>query len=166
MKKWVVQKAYREWLQAEFEPVTMITLTFREDVSAEKAWGLFKKWVHEINHHVIGKHYKRKYKHSYFGYIVTAERQARGTIHYHLVVDNYIPYKFSSSVWWRIGGFIKIKKVTDAPGSIRYLLKYLTKTDIDPVIWRVKKKYVHPETIDINEVVQEYLDRVPGGNNE
>lgn len=161
---WKVQRVWRNWLIEEFEPVSLITLTFDTDkkvpnLTDGQAWSLFKKWVHEINLHVIGKKYKRKFKHSYFSYVVTREIQTRGVIHFHVIVDNYIPYKFAQSIWWNMAGYIDLTPIKDAEGSIRYILKYLTKTDIEPVVWKVKNK-VSIETIDINKNVQRYLDEI------
>lgn len=162
--KWKVQKAWREWLPEQFVPITMSTLTFDTykkvpHLTVDSSWGLFKRWVHEINRHVMGKNYKRKFKHSYFSYVVTGEYQIRGVIHYHVLVDNYIPYEFANSVWRRIAGYIKTKPIHNSEGSIRYVTKYITKSDITPVIWIVKNKVII-KTIDFNEKVQRYLDGV------
>jgi hypothetical protein len=154
---------YVDWLDEVFHPITMVTLTFKDDrVVEEKAWGMFKKWIDAINTEVQGKHYKREWKHSYFGYVVAAEYQSREVIHYHVLIDNWFPWEFASRYWWKWGGFIKIKKIKNVPGAIRYTLKYLMKSGNPPVVWLTKKMWVKEnvikETVNVNAIYQQYLD--------
>lgn len=142
-----------------FNPVTMVTLTFKDDrVVEEKAWGLYKKWIDAINIQVEGEHYKREWKHSYFGYVVAAEYQVREVIHYHALIDNWFPWEFASRYWWKWAGFIKIKPIKNIPGSIRYTMKYVMKSGNSPVFWIPRKRW-EKKVIDLNAICQAYMDR-------
>ena len=151
---------YVDWLDEVFHPEAMVSFTFKDDrVREDKAWGLFKKWVDAINQEVEGKNYKRKWKHSYFGYVISAEYQMREVIHYHALIDNWFPWGFASKYWWKWSGFIKIKRnLSNVPGAIRYTMKYVMKSGVAPVVWLTKKKWAK-EVIDINAIYQEYMSR-------
>ena len=162
--KWMVHDAWVYWLMNEFGSQSMITLTYDTDranlknLSLEKSWGLVKKWIHEVNTAEIGKNYKNKFRHSYFSYFAVREYQQRGTVHYHLLVDNYIDYRYSNAVWNQLAGRIKSRSVHHSEGAIRYMVKYMVKEDVQPVIWMVKNKYVRNK-IDLNAGQEEYLQK-------
>jgi hypothetical protein len=155
-----------EWLEktVNFIPVAHVTLTFEQfDISGQLAWNKFKKWIHEINKEVLGPKYKRSWKHCYFSYVVVPEYQTRGTIHYHVLIDNWFPWKFAQKLWWDLAGFIKIKKVNNTEAAIRYVMKYITKEG-EPVVWLAHKRWERQisVTMNINDIVNLYLDeRVP-----
>ena len=148
-----------EWLEktVNFVPVAHATLTFEQvDISEQLAWNRFKKWIHEINKDVIGPKYKRTWKHCYFSYVVVPEYQTRGTIHFHVLIDNWFPWKFASEYWWDNSGFIKIKKVQNVEAAVRYVMKYVTKEG-QPVVWLTHKK-AEIHTVDINQLSQNYMN--------
>ncbi len=148
---------YIDWLDQVFHPESMVTLTFKDDrVSEEKAWGLFKKWLDAINKKVEGKNYKREWKHSYFGYVISAEYQLREVIHYHLLIDNWFPWEYAIDYWWKWSGFIKIRKIKNAPGAIRYTLKYVMKSGNPPTVWLTKKRW-DKQMIDINGIYKAWM---------
>ena len=137
-----------------FAPTSFITLTFDNryaEVGPDWVRGLWKRLVHEINRDVGGVRYKRKFKHSYFGYVMTLEYQTRGALHVHALVDNWIDYDLLHRLWQRWAGFAWVKRVH--PGcedEIRYVLKYVTK-DSEPLVW-FKHKRVHLRRVDLRGV--------------
>jgi len=151
------------WLKTNgFEAKSFVTLTFRdENVSDDRAWGLFKAWVNEINRFVVGKKYRKIYKHSYFGYVVAAERQSRGTLHFHMLIDTWVPYGYCISNWWDRAGYCHISKVHSKEAALRYILKYISKTGTEPTIWIPKNKWVKQEftMAEINRRYREAMDK-------
>ena len=151
-----------EWLEktVNFVPVAHVTLTFEQfNISEQLAWNKFKKWLHEINKEVIGENYKRSWKHCYFSYVAVPEYQTRGTIHYHVLIDNWFPWKFAQKLWWDMSGFIKIKKVNNTEAAIRYVMKYITKEG-EPVVWLANKRWERSanKKIDLNQIYQDYMN--------
>lgn len=61
-----------------------------------------------------------------FHYICVPERQKRGAIHYHMIVDlPYIQKEHLSHIWSH--GFVDIRLIDDPVRRAAYLAKYLTK---------------------------------------
>ena len=61
-----------------------------------------------------------------FHFICVPERQKRGAIHYHLIVDlPYIQKEKLATIWTH--GFVDIRKIDDPVRRAAYLAKYLTK---------------------------------------
>ena len=98
-----------------------VTLTFKDDIKdysvAVKEFNLFVK---RLRYHSKGKKFK---------YICVAEFQDKnrdGVVHFHLLVNSYIPMGFLKKTWGN--GYVDIRM---AKGSmfnrVRYLTKYLSK---------------------------------------
>lgn len=182
------------WLAAEgFRVLTHITLTFDDrgyppikpgdryvsaaEIGPEKAMGLWKKLVHELNVSMCarmggkgeGEIYRRWWKHSYFGYLVCLERQKRGTLHLHAVVDNWVDYDQVHRLWQRWAGFAWCRKIDDGDDrAIRYVLKYVTKAHAPSAVWLKRERVLVPGAIQsasvvhFNAIVQAYLEQVAG----
>lgn len=147
-----VGKAWAEWiLQKMPEPACMVTLTFaQEDVSEYVAKSKLKSLIRVLNESQLGKNYRRKVRHSYFGYVAVMERQRRGTIHWHMLIDRWVPWKLLHGWWQSAAGYAWVAKVDDAKnwksegtvqGAARYLAKYLTKDSTDVEMWVAEKDW-------------------------
>lgn len=147
-----------DWLawfaSVDFRPTSFITLTFDNrysEVGPDWVRGLWKKLVHELNKDVGGVHYKRKFKHSYFSYVMTLEYQTRGALHVHALVDNWINFEMVHRLWQSWAGFAWVRRVH--PGSeheLHYVLKYVTK-DSAPLVW-FKRDRVLLRRVDLRGV--------------
>jgi hypothetical protein len=176
-----------------FRVLTHITLTFDDrdrppikpgdryasvsEIGPERAMGLWKKLVHELNVSMCarmggkrdGEIYRRWWKHSYFGYLVCLERQKRGTLHLHAVVDNWIDYSQVHKLWQSWAGFAWCRKIDDGDDrAIRYVLKYVTKAHAPSAVWLRRDRVAVPMAIQsasvvrFDAIVQAYLDQVKG----
>ena len=130
------------------EPLHFITLTYRElKVHPDKAYKDLKYYVSQINHEILGAKYKNRVKHSYFSYIAVMELQTRGTPHWHIIADNWLPYRYMHQIWntflpmrgyqWveRIHSPKNYKSGGTVTGAYNYLAKYMTKESATDVIW-------------------------------
>jgi hypothetical protein len=138
-------------LKAGFVPVAHITLTFgkeRQMVTPERAAFTWRQLVRRLNEHVGGRSYRRKWGHSYFGYVFGVERHKDGVPHGHAVVDNWIDFDLAHKWWNRVAGWMWIRRVDDDPlAAVRYVLKYVVKDDLRPSYWfQPEKRRVEPLT--------------------
>jgi hypothetical protein len=167
------------WLTTHFTAISFITLTFDTNwmaagrrqplaghvdpvtknwvIPSWQSYGWVMRWRDFINRLVIGKNYKNSWKHSYFGYVLTKEYQKNGVEHFHMLIDSWFPYEYSSNWWWRRCGMCKIEGVSDLPGSLRYTLKYCTKGDNEPVIWIPEKRF-DVNSIDVSAIYKRSMD--------
>lgn len=124
-----------------------------------QAFGMVRRWISFLNTLVEGVRYKQHWKHSYFGYVMAKEYQVRGVIHYHLIIDNWFPWKQASEWWWQKCGSCKIEKVADAEQDLYYALKYCLKSGHRPEIWLPNRRWVGGtvQIIDLNQRYQEYM---------
>lgn len=131
-----------DWiLAAGFVPHSKLTLTFENDVCEGKAWAMWHRLVRELNvRTTLGPGYRRKVKHSYFGYVVGMERQARGVVHLHAVVDNRVSYVNVHRLWNEWAGWAWCKPVRDGEASLRYALKYALKSGGQPLVWLQRER--------------------------
>ena len=111
ISKFDIRQGWIEFMEArEFKPVALVTLTFdKVEISDRKAWNQFKKWLHEINKYIEGPNYKRKWKHCYFSYFIVGERETRSVVSYHLLIDNWFPWRLAVRYWWNYAGLIDIR---------------------------------------------------------
>ena len=134
-----------------FAPTSFITLTFDNrfaEVGPDWVRGLWKKLVHELNKDVGGRDYRRKFKHSYFSYVMTLEYQTRGALHVHALVDNWIDYELLHRLWNSYAGFAWVKRVhPSSEHEMRYVLKYVT-NDAAPLVW-FKRNKVQLRRVDL-----------------
>lgn len=146
--------ALASWLPSVgFEPGHFITLTFRDHglaVGADKARWWWRRLVEALNRDVGGKHYQRKWKHSYFSYVCALEYQRNGNAHLHAVCDNWLDYAKVHEFWQANCGFAWIKKIVgDTRPVLRYVVKYILKSNELPLIWMVEKPVI-VERINLN----------------
>lgn len=149
-----------------------LTLTFAENVQdipyANKE---FKKFIQRI-----------KYKQSDFAYVAVMEFQKRGAIHYHMVCNwkaewNNIQELHDreneiARIWSH--GFCDIQEIKHLDNVGAYLIKYMTKENVDDRL-NGKKRYFHSKNLDKpmeltgNEavkIIEEYLNKIPVFTNE
>ena len=93
---------------------------------------------------------RKKYK--VFEYVWRAEKQANGSIHFHLILDRYIPKSFADKSWWsslNLLGYIdafekqhghrrpptnKIECIKSKKQVMCYVVKYVAKIDDSPAV--------------------------------
>lgn len=159
------------WLRAVgFQPRMFLTLTYDNrysEMPAEWVRSTWKWLVHKLNHEIGGNQYKRKFKHSYFSYVMALEYQKRGALHIHALIENpseAIRYMRIHELWSpKFGGRYGFAWLSHVPNpkltglgalkagsedaALRYVLKYVLK-DSSPLVW-IKKKRVEVRTVDL-----------------
>lgn len=122
---------YIDWLDSITVWSSMITLTFKEPVTAESAKRWFSSLIRVLNEDVFGDHYTkiRGVGHSYFSYICGMEYQIREVVHFHVLVDRPVNYQLIHKWWGLKCGFAFIKPVVadTIGGAVRYVTKYVCK---------------------------------------
>lgn len=116
-----------EWLANKEPWRSMMTLTFREPIGEDQAKKAFRRFVKVANEIKYGNNYTRKVHHSYFSYVCGIERQERGVIHFHLIVDREIDFSWVHWYWNLHHGFAWIEGIKDLKQSLNYCLKYAVK---------------------------------------
>lgn len=104
------------------ETVKFLTLTYKDnkqDLDAANAD--FTNFIKRLNYKAFGT------KKAVLDYVAIHEKQARGAIHYHVILFNmpYIPARDIEYIWSH--GFIKISMITTTNKLERYVTKYITK---------------------------------------
>jgi hypothetical protein len=159
------------WLRSvDFRPAMFMTLTYDNrysEMPAEWVRSTWKWLVHRLNKDVAGDDYKRKFKHSYFSYVMALEYQKRGALHIHALIENpneAIRYMRVHELWSpKFGGRFGFAWISHVPNpklvglnalkagsedaALRYVLKYVLK-DGSPLVW-IKKKRVEVRTVDL-----------------
>lgn len=64
-----------------------------------------------------------------FRYLWTAELQANGNIHFHLLINKYLPIKWLSALWGAGPIAVDVKKLNDAEHAAAYITKYISKDE-------------------------------------
>ena len=62
-----------------------------------------------------------------FSYIWVAEVQKNGNIHFHMLVDRFIPVKWLVKVWNQAPNSVNVKRLNDQVHAVNYMLKYMKK---------------------------------------
>lgn len=77
----------------------------------------------------LTKHCQRRYKEKLL-YIWVAELQKNGNIHFHLLINLFIPVGYTQSLW-KHGNLdaMKLKGLADINHAVNYLRKYMTKDE-------------------------------------
>ena len=126
---------------------SLVTLTFdparRAAMTCAQAMWWGRRLVRELNRAKGGDRYRRKWSHSYFGYVMGVEHHKSGAIHLHMVVDNWIDFGLLHALWQKWNGWAWIKQVDDDPAkALRYVVKYVVKEDERPSWWFVRRARV------------------------
>lgn len=133
-----------DWLFAKnFYPTAFITLTFDRQkcaASVEGALWWWRRLVQHLNTRMANSDYRDKWGHSYFGYVVAVEYHKSGAVHLHAAVDNWIDFAEVHSWWGERCGFAWIKKTQNSTAAMRYVLKYVVKSDQAPTVWLQRRR--------------------------
>lgn len=81
---------------------------------------------HELKSPADIQAYKDKYT---FRYIWTAELHKNGNIHFHLLINKYLPIGWLSDLWGMGKNAVDVKPLKDADHAANYITKYVTKDD-------------------------------------
>jgi hypothetical protein len=122
-----ITDAWVEWITGIRLWSTFISLTFKDFIGPEAAIGAWGRLLRVLNKQVVGDHYTRVVKHSYFSYCLGIERQTRGVLHFHVIVDRSVDYGLIHRYWESAAGWAWIKKIDDRAGAVEYLTKYVVK---------------------------------------
>jgi hypothetical protein len=131
----VIKDATAEWI-ANLAPWRIfLTLTFRDETPVDVAWHQFYALVRSLNVALLGKHYTKGVGHSYFGYVVGMERQSRGVVHFHVLIDRPVHFGLIHWEWQVRAGFAHTDMIRSTAEAIQYVSKYTLKGgDIWPYV--------------------------------
>lgn len=149
-----------------------VTLTFAENIQdIPYANNEFDKFIKRM-----------KRRQSDFAYVAVMEFQKRGAIHYHMVCNWETSWKDHEELQarerelariWK-HGFCDIQEIKHLDNVGAYLIKYMTKDNIDDRL-NGKKRYFHSRNLDkpveltgeeAVKVIEEYLNKIPVFTNE
>jgi hypothetical protein len=142
-----------------------VTLTFKENIQdIPFANNEFKKFIQRM-----------KYKQSDFAYVAVMEFQKRGAIHYHMVCNFKTKWESHAELQarereladiWR-HGFCDIQEIKHLDNVGAYLIKYMSKDNIDTRL-EGKKRYFFSKSLDkpmelsgeeAVKIIEEYLEK-------
>jgi len=119
--------AWVDWIADQRAWSSFISLTFKNEVSQVGALGTWGRLLRTLNKEVVGKNYTRIVHHSYFSYCLGLERQTRGVLHIHGIVDRPVDFGLIHSYWNAAAGWAWIDPINDRQGAAEYLTKYVMK---------------------------------------
>lgn len=98
-------------------------------ITDQELWWKHRFLIRRTNEFMGGKNYRRMWGRSYFGNYTGLDYHKSGESHLHMLVDNWVPFKFIHETWNRIGGYAhtKILDDTNRISQVRYVVKYATK---------------------------------------
>jgi len=112
-------------------PLWFVTITFEEDIPPQKAERWVRELVSRLNQATLGKNYHGRVRHSFFGYLFVTERQSRGALHLHGLIDNRIDLRVVYAHAHAYGGLAHIERVRDPEAVIGYIFK----SAVEPALW-------------------------------
>ncbi len=125
--KGILVNELESWIVVLGNWKSFVTLTFRDETPPDKAWKRFRSLIRLLNKNLLGSHYTRYVKHSYFSYVVGLEYQRRGVVHFHFMVDEPIDFLTLHRIWNYWAGFAKTEIIRDVREVTRYVSKYVLK---------------------------------------
>lgn len=125
--KKVVAESYRIWISELAVWRVFLTLTFENETSYDNAMKKFKLLVKKLNRQMFGKNYSRIVGHSYFSYVLAIEKQGRGVIHFHVLIDRPVDFKLIHKWWGDNCGFAWAETTEDFQKVVKYVTKYICK---------------------------------------
>jgi hypothetical protein len=144
---WISRCAYNEkfekaveWLYNAKDWSTILHLTFRDDVTESFATKTFKGLIRQLNRETFGNHYTRIVKHSYFSYVHMLERQIRGAIHIHALMDRRVHQTQIRDLWFLWVGIAEVQTIRNKMAAVKYVLKGIkTGADLEiPFLSKIK----------------------------
>lgn len=102
--------------------------------------GALVRWhwlVKHLNERAGGKTFRRKWGHSYFGYLAGSELTTNGVVHLQVAVDNVVDFGEVHEWWNRRCGYAWVRKVDGAgvEAVVQYVLKYVLKEERRRSVW-------------------------------
>ena len=149
-----------------------VTLTFKENIQdIPHANKEFKKFIQRM-----------RYKQPNFAYVAVIEFQKRGAIHYHMVCNLDTHWKDHDELQARerelaeiwTNGFCDIQEIKHLDNVGAYLIKYMTKDNVDSRL-EGKKRYFSSKNLDrpieltgeeAKKLIEEYFNKIPVFTNE
>ena len=136
-----IAKETAEWISGLATWKNFLTLTFENATPYDTAYKKWKYLVKKLNEKQFGKNYIRKVGHSYFSYILAVEKQTRGVLHFHALINQPIDYKLVHSFWNEHCGFAWAEPTEDLKKVVDYCTKYIVKGgEIIPYLTKNKKE--------------------------
>ena len=134
-----IKKLWTTWLLEIKDWKSFLTLTFRDEIPYDTAKKKFASLIRVLNQELFGKRYMNKVGGSYFSYVIGSEYQARGVIHFHVLIDRPVNFQKIQMYWNMIAGFALIGKIKNNKKAVDYIIKYAVKDGtIDQYIARKK----------------------------
>lgn len=125
--KKVLSNAEQEWLASLRSWKIFASLTFRDPIPPDVADRYFRRLVQLLNVRAFGKHYVKKFGHSYFSYVQALEFQRRDVVHFHFLADAPINFDLVHKWWGAAAGWAWIDQVRDEEKALEYVSKYIVK---------------------------------------
>jgi hypothetical protein len=124
-----LQDEWINWVSKQRIWKHFVSMTYREEITQEAALAMWYRFIRLLNRRVFGDHYTRIVHHSYFSYVLGIERQTRGVLHFHVLIDRPIDYAFIHKVWNDWAGFSWIEQIKPESNrdAIFYVSKYVVK---------------------------------------
>lgn len=135
-----------DWICNQATWTTFLTLTFRNiDTTEEHADKGYRWLVRVLNKELFGDRYTRIVNHSYFSYFIAQEKQKRGALHYHVLIDRPVNYRLIHDFWGRYFGYAQTQRIRSVYSTAIYAIKYCIKDNN----YRIYKAaaYYKPETL-------------------
>jgi hypothetical protein len=101
------------WLMNLRKWIWKADLSFESLAAPERAEKAVRNWINKI---IPGS-----------WVIVGYERQERGAVHAHLIVDMVVPWGSGTKLWEKQGGFCRIGRIKNKDAAIRYAVKHAVK---------------------------------------
>ena len=121
------QMLFDEWrdLLSSHHWRNFITLSFKNAISAERAEKCLRQIVLGLNRDLLGNRFKEKVGSSYFSFAYVFERQGRGVLHCHLLVDSPVNNSLIMEIIHGWNGWADIQVVRNQIAVVKYICKGL-----------------------------------------
>lgn len=166
--KKILKDEYVIWISSMKVWKVFLTLTFKDFTYQDVALRKWKMLVRKLNIEAFGKQYTRRVGHSYFSYVLAKEKQKRGVLHFHALIDKPIDYKIVHEYWGKNCGFAWVEKIKSIRKCVDYAGKYVIKGG-ELTIFQAKKDYRPQksfmknwwnswEDLDLTEKIREFQE--------
>lgn len=125
-KKQLLTDEWVNWL-VKVDWTSFITLTFKDMIAPDTAIKHFKNLIYSLNVDCFGKKYTRIVGHSYFSYAYAIEYQKRDVLHFHMLTDKPINFRFIHDWWGLRCGYVWTDIINNKLEVVQYLAKYILK---------------------------------------
>jgi len=119
------------WILNWLDPISMVTLTFRECVMPDRARAELAILIRVLNRELFGRKYMGRVGRSYFGFICGLEHTTLDVPHFHMVADRPLHFALIHSHWGERNGFAWCEPVKTPAQAVAYTCKYVVKGGFD-----------------------------------